>query len=222
MLKVLSAEIRYHGWFLLSILGLIPVLALYRIYADEEFALSILPTLIMMPSLLWNIQRNKERRDYQHKLLPVTVRALGLSRLSVFLLLSVLIASLFVFFSYLIPEPGLTGNKVVWFTFLTVVLLFCCYFILRDLLIYIIRNNRFLSINKEGIILMITIVVLILNVLGIYLFLSESRPAFDIIAGVMAVNPFAGPHGLLRLTITVGVLAVMCVFTFSKRKSYLE
>ena len=100
--------------------------------------------------------------------------------------------------------------------------LFCSYFILRDLLIVRIRNNRFLSINKGGMILMIMIIVLILNVLGIYLFLTESLHAFDIIEKVMAVNPFAGPNGLLRLAITVGVLAVMCVFTFSKRKSYLE
>jgi len=91
---VLELEIRYHGKLFLSMLFLTLLLVIYRFYVDAEMAFSLLPTLFLISPVVWNIQRNKERREYLLGTLPVSVWTLGLARIAVPALFTMLAASI--------------------------------------------------------------------------------------------------------------------------------
>jgi hypothetical protein len=222
MLEVLKAEIRYSSKFFLVMMAFIPFLVLYRFYLDEEFAFSLLPTIILMVPLIWNIQRNKEHRDCQLGRLPLSIYAVGMARMLVPLLLSLSMGLLFLLLSALIPASLLWRNLIVWYIIMTILLIFSIYFILRDSLLYFLRHNRYLSLSKENMIMLILGMVILLNLLGLYLFITENQGVVYLIGQLMKVNPFSGESGLGRLIITSMIMALVSVYTFSRRKTYLE
>ena len=102
---------------------------------------------------------------------------------------------------------------------------FSIYYILRDSLLYYLRQ---LGITAEKMITILVLVALIFNILGIVMFYQAksggagAKMLGNIIEFFIVINPFKGENGPLTFFITSLFFAAGSVFSYRFRKAYLE
>jgi hypothetical protein len=169
--------------------------------------------------------RNKESRDVQQAKLPLPIRHVAAARI---LMVAGIGLSLIAVYKliYLIVAPGPWhhhGNPLVFLGL--VVIGFSGYFMLRDLLLGSFRRWG-LSMERSRMILILVAVGL--NVSGIFFLvklkaMGASRiPLEPIILFLAGQSPVHRGLGLLKFMAVCLGLAILTIFTFGQRKSYLD
>jgi hypothetical protein len=168
------------------------------------------------------IYRSREKREIMLARLPVTYHRLALSRiLLVASALGIIIAFYLLFRLLFGVETHQISLKLSGF-YMTLLLLFSVYFCARDLLLYALRNNTIYKLTKERAQNMLMFAVLLLNLLGLFVFYLRPKAIGHIFEFIFEHNPYASITGVAKLTAIALLFAVFSIFTYTKRRSYLE
>lgn len=230
MRYILGAEFGYNKVLFLILLSFVPALAYITIHPPmEDFPMGIMMFWLMfMSAQFWIIFRNKENRDYQQVRLPVSTGGIAMVRLGMVALLCVSMIALCCATQVIVKPAGPVVFKGMLVAFGIILLLFSTYFILRDLILFFLRNNRVFKLTKEHTKTVLIFVALLLNLLGVYYFLvglrgSEPSSGLIRIIRFFIYNPlFTTELGIAKFVIGCLIFSGFSVVTFLRRKSYLE
>ncbi|MCP4725025.1 MAG: hypothetical protein GY863_08320 [bacterium] len=218
MLKILKAEISYNK------ASLVLLFALFLMLSKYDFLMFLL-AFVMLNTI--NTIRNKELRERRLALLPVSIASPAISRIMI-MALPFLIFTVFTFIVLLIIKAEEWRLIKSWIVVNGLIIMgFSVYFILRDLTLEYFRR---IGLTKNIFIKIVFIFIIFMNLLGIYTMLATNadwpNPAGDIIKffreDFPAYNPFSGEYGSYYFLILSVMLAASTIYTYSKRKSYLE
>ncbi len=203
-------------------LGIIFFVFIYNEFispGNAEFMIFLM-TFMMMNSFV--TYRAREKRNRLHFRLPLSTRELGGSRiLTIYILAILAIGVLFIshkLFQSQVSFPYLRMTVLVGIS----VFLFSLYFIIYD-----IFTSLFKKYGRFFIMLGVLVLALFM-VLGIVVMkqtnTTGSPPGLmiSIIDFVKNSNPFAGRSGWIRFLRVILVLSFITIFTFNRRRSYVE
>ena len=230
MWQILRAEFSYNKILFLSLFSFVPVLAYVTIHPPiEDFPVGIMMFWLMfMTAQFWIIFRNKENRDYQQVRLPVSTGRIALVRLGMVAGFCVSMIALCCAAQVILNPGGPIVFKGMLVAFGIILLPFSTYFILRDLILFFLRNNRVFKFTKERTITVLIFVGLLLNLLGVYYFfvgLRGPEPSSGLIRMIRFVkyDPlFTTELGIAKFLTGCLIFSGLSVVTFAQRKSYLE
>lgn len=229
MRQILKAEFSYNKVLFLSLLSFVPGLAYVTIHPPlEDFPMGIMMFWLMfMSAQFWIIFRNKENRDYQQVRLPVSTGRIALVRLGMVALFCVSMIALCCVIQVILRPTGPVVFKGMLVAFGIILFLFSTYFILKDLILFFLRNNRVFKFTKEHTKTVLMFIALLLNLLGFYYFfvgLRGSEPS-----GLIQMIRFIKYNPLFTTELGIAEFLTGClgfsglsVVTFTRRKSYLE
>jgi hypothetical protein len=222
MWKLIKSDLDYHKNSILLFLGIIFFVFIYNTSispGNAEF-LIFLMTFMMMNSFV--TYRAREKRNRLHFRLPLSARELAGSRiLFVYVLATLAIGILFIshqLFQRQVSFPYLRMTVLVGMS----VFLSLLYFIFYDIFISLFKKyGRF-------IVMLGVLVVAMFMVLGIVVMKQTNEAGsspgqlISIIDFIKNINPFAGRSGGIRFLRVILVLSFITIFTFNRRKSYVE
>jgi hypothetical protein len=224
MFHIIKAEIDYSKKLILICFALILLVCLYEV-AISGVRIGYVLILIYMLTTLWNVFRNKERRDYQLAGLPLSIRQIARARF-LMIFLACFSISLFYYLTYLAFNIRTPDEPVKLIAYTGIILAgFSIYFGFRDFRVFSLRKIG-LSRNRFKAILIL--IVLGLNFLIIYgiIQLKTSGEVPPLIRYLDKINLLADPPAnsseIVIFFILSLILAYSTVFTFGRRKSYLE
>jgi|GEM_PF-6821114 len=216
MWKLIKSDLGYQKNSIILFLGIIFFDRAISPGGNAKF----LMIFMMMSSFVTN--RVREKRNRLHFRLPLSTRELAGSRILTAYVMAILAIGI-------LSISHLLFHRQVAFLYprITVlvgmsVFLFSLYFIFNDIFTSLFKKyGRF--VEKVAV-----IVFTMVMVLGIVVMRQSndtgSPPGrlFTIIDFVKNNNPFAGYSGWLRFLMVVLVLSFITIFTFNRRKSYIE
>jgi hypothetical protein len=222
MWELIKSDLDYHKNSILLFLGIIFFVFIYNTSispGNAEF-LIVLMTFMMINSFV--TYRAREKRNRLYFRLPLSTRELGASRIfTVYVLAILAIGVLFVshqVFQRQISFPYLRMTFLVGLS----VFLFSLYFIFNDIFTSLFKKyGRF-------IVMLGVLVLAMFMVLGIVVMKQTNTTGsppnlmISIIDFVKNNNPFSGYSGWIRFLRVVLVLSFITLFTFNRRKSYIE
>jgi hypothetical protein len=193
----------------------------------EDLPIGLLVFVVMfLPLQNWITFKNKENRDYQHARLPLPNLHVAAARMVLVILIGFLITVIYFCMQWIIKPRGPISYQPGLVPFGLVIAFFSMYFYFRDLLLHLMRNNRFFRFTKERSVAVLISFFLILNLLGVYFFLSASNEQLNFIGGIFrffAYHPLVTtPSGNMIWMVSSLILASLTLLTFRIRKSYLE
>ena len=218
MLKILKAEISYNKASLILLFALLLMVSKY------DFLMFLL-AFVMLNTI--NTTRNKELRERKLALLPVSMSSPAIVRITI-LAMPFLIFTVFTFTALLIISRDEWRLIESWiFVNGLIIMGFSVYFILRDLTLEFFRR---IGLTKNKFVKIVFIFIIFMNLLGIYTMLATNNdwpnPAGHVIRffkeAFPAYNPFSGEYGGYYFLIFSVMLAASTIYTYSRRKSYLE
>ena len=178
MLALIKSEISYLKLLVIIMFALIPLVVFLQT-ALEDVGNFILLAVLFLLLQNWNSFRNKERREYQNILLPLSARKLAISRMVIVIIFCLTVVLFYrmiqlffpaELFAYNITNPVLIG---------IIVLLFSIYFILRDLFLVFFRR---IGLTAPRMVMLIAFIGISLNILGVAVLIqtksSGKPPAF--------------------------------------------
>lgn len=230
MWHIIITEFNYSKILFLIFFGLVPIvayLAVYPLLEDMPTAM-ILFWLMLVSVQNWIIFRNKENRDRQHALLPVSVVLRALARMGLVVFLCTVIITIYCFIQFIVNPARPVAIMGAMVAFGIILIVFSIYFILRDLLLFFLRNNRLFKLSKERSKTILIFLVLILNFLGIYYFLiglsgrMEASGLVRMIRFIKYDPLFTTGPGIVRYMIGCSLFAGLTLLTYAGRKSYFE
>ncbi len=218
MLKILKAEISYNKTSILLMYIMLLLLSKYSWFMGVM-------GYITLNSI--NTLRNKEFRERKLAILPVSIASPAVARI-ILHTFPFIIFTAFTFAALLIIDPDQWKliEELIYVNGILITI-FSLYFILRDKCLYFFRRIGF---TQKIFTKILVIFILVTNLLGIYTMIAVDKdwpnPAVDVIKffreDFPAYNPFSGEYGSYYFLILSMVLAVSTIYTYSKRKSYLE
>jgi hypothetical protein len=226
MWRLIRSEFDYNRKLFLGLVAVIPLLSLLVVYPIEDFSPNLLAftmTLLMLQN--WAVFRNKEKRVCQQIRLPLSLRRIALTRILLVMIASSGYLVLYAFICFGLMTSGRVNYVALSMIFGIILLVFSVYFILRDLLLDFFRK---LGLTKERMIVALLLVVVGLNILGVYVMIQTNtsgtaplpvRATFDFLR---RNNPFGGEYGAVKFLALSALLASLTVISFERRKSYLE
>ncbi len=218
MLNILKAEISYYktSYFLMY--------AMLLLLSKYNWLMGVMGYIVL--NSICSL-RNKELRERNLAVLPVSILSPAVVRIVIhtvpFMLFTVV-----TFIALLLIKPSewrlieglILVNGVM-------ILMFSGYFILRDTSLEFFRKIGF---TQQIFTKIVVILILAGNLLGIYTMMAMNRdwpnPAVDVIRffrnDFPAYNPFSGDFGSYFFLLFSVTFALISVFTYTKRKSFLE
>jgi hypothetical protein len=227
MWPLLKAEIAYHKKIFLSFFVFIPLFWLYAVYPfmeDMPQGMWIFMMLFLMLQY-WNIFRNREKRDRRFAMLPVSPIQIALARILIVICACFAYILLYRLFINLFNPVEYVNTRKLLITVALILFLYSTYFISRDLLLSFFRRIGF---NKNRMIAAAVLLLLGLNVLGLAVMMNRNAadPAFSninpIITFFKTSSLFNTDPGVAKLLGTNFLFALLTVFSFRRRKAYLE
>ena len=223
MLRQLYYEFSYHRITIFTFAAILPLgyflLSQYRI----DLSLYFLTFWIAFSLNIITLARmNREYRHYQTGVLP-----LRRQMMAVFRLVMTLIYTIATILVISILDYVMTGFSMLKLTHLVLIFslnLFyiSVYFILRDRLIDILRNNRFFRFTPERSKIALVIFTFFMNLLGFYAMLARPPWIPALIEFVIEANPFSGINGRLYFFLTACTMALLSLLTYRTRRAYLN
>ena len=230
MVQILKAEISYNRGVIIVFFSFLPVIWLLSlVHLESLFAPleSLAPSYLMFWVMFimlqgWNSNRNKEIREFRQATLPLSRRKIAVARLMVVVLLSLSMITAYFSILKLIKPAQVIDFHTVISPFAFILAMFSIYFILRDRLLYFLRNNRIAKITREKSFMILMLSNLIAVVAGFVAFITRPKAIGTIVEFAIIHNPFSGEFSLERFFIVSVILAGLTIVTFNYRKSYLE
>lgn len=230
MWHILITEFNYNKILFLVLFGFVPIfayMAVYPLLEDMPTAMMLF-WVMLLPIQIWIIFRNKENRDRQHALLPVPVVSRALTRMGLIIILCAAMITTYCFIQFAVNPARPVAFMGAAVAFGIILIVFSIYFILRDLLLFSLRNNRLFKLSKERSITVFIFLALILNLLGVYYFLigldgrMESSGLIRMIR-FLKYDPFFNTgSGIIQFMIGCSLFAGLTLLTYAGRKSYFE
>lgn len=210
MTNLIKAEIDYYKYRILTLFWIVPAFYLFATmrHSDNWFVLPCIMAVAIVIQIL--IDRNIEKRERLHILLPLSVHRLAMVRLMILLLPCLCLYGIYLIIHLLmtrgLPSWNDGGFDLIMFFGLSL-LGFSIYFIQRDLLSAVFRADARLGIDA---IILIALCAAIIYGIPIGLAIhyktkigsAEPEIAILFICGILFLYP--------------------TVVTFARRKSYLE
>ena len=221
MLSVITTQLIYHKW----VFAIFISIAFFVLMIDKLLPYS--PTFVIFLLGLLTIQnlmiyRSREKREILFARLPVTYRRLASARiLLVVFALGIIFVFYLLFRMIFSVEAYDIGLKLTGF-YMTLLLLFSAYFCARDLLLYALRHNALYKLTKERAQNMIMFSVLLLNLLGLFVFYLRPKVIGHVFEFIFEHNPYASITGVAKITAIALLFVVFSILTYTKRRSYLE
>lgn len=210
MINLIKAEIDYYKYRILTLFWIIPAFYLYAMIRDSDswFVLPCIMSVAIAIQIL--IDRNIEKREHLHVILPISVRRIAMTRLLTLLMFCVSLYGVYLIIHLLVtrslPPWNDGGFDLIMFFGLSL-LGFSMYFVQRDLLSAIFRADA-----RSGIDAIILIVLCATIIYGVPIGLTiHYKTKIDTAKPVIAI-----------LFICSILLLYPSVVTFAQRKSYLE
>ena len=227
MWPLLKAEFRYHQKIFLGFLVLLPIILSYAIYPFHEDMTPGLWMFVMIFLMLqnWNTFRNKEKRDRQHATLPLSLNIIAGGRILLVIFPALGYIVLYALLVWVLDPVEPLSHRKLLTAFGFILLGFSVYFIFRDFLLSFFRKIGF---NKSRMIVAGLLIILGFNLLALAAFMhsnSGGRLPFDIkpIITFFKTTPlFNSDDGVAKFLGFNFLIACLTVFSFSRRKAYLE
>jgi len=224
MWHIVQSEIKYNRYLFAVFISMVPLnyIALQMFQDIPNFFLLILMFLMLQN---WLIIKNKERREYRDIQLPMSLPQIGMARIVIIVTGGVCVITLDYFINIIFSSKNapLQINTLIY---LGIILCgFSVYFIFRDLMLPFLRR---IGLTKTRMIAGLMVMALIMNLLGVCAFFitkSSGKPPKLIemlIYFIKNYNPFFGEYGLVKLVIFGICLSGLSVYTYMRRKTYLE
>lgn len=227
MWKIIFAEIKYFRILFFSILTTTPVVAYIAVHSDRIDLPAGIPFFwtLMILTMYWIQFRHKELRDRHHAPLPLSIVELAFSRIGVLCFFGLTLCG-----GYLISQWIISSGRIDHIASCLVptgMLLsgYAIYFILRDLLLNFLRNNRFFTITKERSKSILIIIALMINLTGIATFylIKERLLNIDGFVTFIVENPlFTTPQGNGQFVFIAFFLCGLTILSFIRRPFYTE
>ena len=220
MWRVVKAELQYN-WPTLGMMLLVPLLYIFEGDDSGTYLLTMM-AFLMVNSLL--PVRYKENRGRQQALLPVGRRAIGVGRILLMIVFAALPFGLY--FLIETADRGLSGGvpMELLLGYAAMVAGYSAWFIGSDLF------PRAANSSKVG--TGMVIILGLLMTLGLVMMILTQRsggaPPLPVriltstIDFLVAMNPFGGPYGPVKLLAFALMLSGLSVLTYGRRKTYLH
>ena len=225
MFYIFKAEFNYNKYVFLGVLAIvIHVCILEAMLEDLPHFYIIIPMFWM--GLYWIMIRNKQIREYYFVHLPLSRCKLALARIGMIILYSLIILGFYELIHFIFQfrgsanYPVSTKNLVVYFVI--VLFIFSAYFIVRDLTLLFLRNNRFFKLTKEQSKTILLFSMILLNILGVFALIMRPTLIGKIFEFFIHDNPFADVNNVMRFSVVSLALAVLSIVSYNRRKAYLE
>jgi len=223
MWSIIRTEISYYRYLFLSFFTLMPLFFLFEFLLPEAPKFTSF-SLILLQAMYWNIFRNKMNRDYQLGTLPLPRWQMALARMLMVILPSLWIVTGYILMYVVIDfqqADSASLIRVIGFLALNICF-FAGYFILRDLLLPVLRTNPWFSITKERSKMILMVIMLFALFMNFYFLLKRPLGLFKVLEWLIKNDPLAnGTCVLTWLLIGFGLTGLTLV-TFTARKSLLE
>jgi len=225
MWRLLKTEFDYNkSAFWGALAGVIPICVLESLLEDLPSFYVIFPMLWY--GMFWIMIRNKEVREFYLVHLPLSRCKLGLARILIIILSSLLVLTFYELIHFIFNFRGSVNypvsriNLVIYFAI--VLFVFSVYLIIRDSTLFFLRTNRFFRLTKNQAKTILSFALLLLNVLFAFTFISRS-PLFDkAFRFLFHDNPFSDINNVIRFSVISLALAVLSIVSYCRRKAYLE
>ena len=225
MLHIFKAEFDYNKFAFLGALSfVIPICILEAMLDDLPNFYIIVPMFWI--GLYWIMIRNKEIREYYIVHLPLSRCKLALARIGMIILYSLIILGFYKLIHFIFQYRGSANypvsmkNLVVYFVI--VLFIFSTYFIIRDLTLLFLRNNRFFKLTKEQSKTILLFSMILLNILGVFALIMRPTLIGKIFEYFIHDNPFADVNNVIRFSAISLALAVLSIASYNRRNAYLE
>jgi len=228
MRHLINTEFIYNKYLFIGAFCLVPVLGYHKVHPiAEDVPLGIfIFMIIVMTATNWNTFRNKENRDYQIARLPISHFHKALSRIGMVIIPGIIISMIYDMTLLLLGVRESQAFHSILIPWGLVIAIMSIYFILRDLFLHFLRNNRLFPMNKERTKTLLVSLLLAINLLGFYFFISSVTEKLDFIGIIFR---FFGHHPLITTlagnAIWMGcslVIAGLSLLTYRIRRYYLE
>ncbi len=224
MLRILKAEIGYNKKLILGSFAFVLVLCLFEILiAGARTGYVLIASYLL--TVLWNVFRNKERREYQLMHLPLSAREIAAARILMIVLACVSLG-LFYFLTYSVFHLKTPDAPIKLVAYLGIMLTgFSLYFFVRDFWSASWGNMKFTAKDFKAIMILVFIGINFLLIIAIIQTRSTGR-IHPFIRFLDKMNMLADPTGRIYQILIFAalslVLASFTVLTYSRRNSYLR
>lgn len=224
MWHILRAELDYNKKLVLGSLGFIPLICLFELAVSSERQGYVLLTLYGL-TVFWNIFRNKEKRNRQQARLPLAVREIARARILTIVIAGVVADGLY-YMTYFIFNFKRPEEAIKLLAYLGIILVgFSIYFVLSDLSGGVSRK---LGVSKKSFKVALILLALGLQAMTVYAIIQTKAAGkphvflhyLDKVN--MLADPPADDYEIVAFLILSLALACTTVFTYGRRKSYLE
>jgi hypothetical protein len=225
MFKIFKAEFDYNKFAFLGALSfVIPICILEAMLDDLPNFYIIVPMFWI--GLYWIMIRNKETREFYFVHLPLSRCKLALVRIGMIILYSFIIIGFYELIHFIFQFRGSANypvsirNLVTYFAI--VLFIFSTYFIVRDLILFFLRSNRFFKLKKEQSKTILLFAMLLVNILGVFALVVQPTLIGKIFEFFIHDNPFADVNNVIRFSAISLALAFLSIVSYNRRKAYLE
>jgi hypothetical protein len=225
MWRLLKTEFDYNkSAFGGALAGVIPICVLEWLLEDLPSFYIIFPMLWY--GMFWIMIRNKEVREYCLVSLPLSRCKLGLARILMIILPSLVILVFYELIHFIFNFRGSVNypvsriNLVIYFAI--VLFVFSVYLIIRDSMLFFLRTNKFFRLTKNQAKTILSFALLLLNVLGAFALVARPALIDKVLKFFIHDNPFAEVNNVIRFSAISLTLAVLSIASYNRRKAYLE
>lgn len=224
MWRILKTEFSYNRLFLFGMIGLILPLSVSEIIYSDTYGFMLL--LFMFVFIQgWYVNRNRDKRELLLLQLPLPVRHVAAVRIGMISLLGLSMVVVYKIIFIIVP-PAPAPYHANPATYLGLIILgFSILFVLQDLLRDFARK---IGITREKVIIGSMFLLVGLSALGVVAMQMveagsplpiSPKPLADFLVGRSASH---SGFGLVRFLAVSGFFVLASVFTFERRKSFLE
>lgn len=225
MLRVFIAECDYRRALTLGVLLVFPLLLIYSKYPFRSLSphyLFFWSVFIVIQNLI--VHRNIDKRERIFIGLPIARTTYGFFRTLQVLILGVVYTAVYALMFFLFRPVAMVDRRLCMTLCLVFWLIFSLYFTTRDVSLDFFRK---MGITRGRFLLIMVMLGGLVQAMTLVAFLQASahKPTNFIIGRtidwILLHHPFQGEQGFIRFAVTTGLVALLSVWTFQKKKSYL-
>lgn len=227
MWKLLKSEYLYHYRLFLGFLLIVPFFWLFvKQLSMEDLPSGMLVFVILFLMLQnWFSFRSRDGRERQLALLPLSNFYIALARITLVISSTLVYAGIHYGVVSLVYSVNPFDLPFMMKVCTIVIIGFSLAFMLRDIFSGLFKRT---GISKSGMLIGILLIILGLNLLGLFFFQvtdAVGEPPVDIRPLVLFIaksEPFADKYGFLKFLGWTGSFSALTVVTFWRKQSYLN
>ena len=218
MWRILETEFLYSKRLILGLLLLVLVITIQQIwpFVADLSASYLLFILCFLAMQNWTVYKNREHRDNLMTRLPVSSYILALVRILMLLLIWILFWGVFVLLC--IVSSAELDLKSAMISIAVLITGFSIYYMIRD---HLYQFFRVLGITAQKILFSVALLILGLNILGIFFFIRTSATGSPPVS-LRFLTQFARYFKYADVAETVKITAVGTLFALLSLASYLK